>query len=91
MIQREVNSNNIEGLQKGVIFPRKGIFELKKIADEGESDIQLGFMDNNAVIKKDKTLVVMRLVDGDFPDYNRVIPKNNDLKAIVAQDSYNFV
>jgi len=88
MIQRGISSNNIEGLQKGVIFPRKGILELKKIADEGDSDIQLGFMDNNAVIKKDKTLVVMRLVDGEFPDYNRVIPKNNDLKALVSQDAF---
>jgi DNA polymerase-3 subunit beta len=87
-IQREINYNNIEQLQKGVIFPRKGIFELKKIADEGDNEISLGFMDNNAVIKKDQTIVVMRLVDGEFPDYNRVIPKNNDLTVHIAQDIF---
>lgn len=88
MIQRQINENNIDQLQKGVIFPRKGIFELKKIADEGENEIQLGFIDNNAVIRKDQTIVVMRLVDGEFPDYNRVIPKNNDLTAHIAQDIF---
>ena len=87
-IQREIKNNQIEQLQKGVIFPRKGIFELKKIADEGDSEIYLGFMDNNAVIKKDQTVVVMRLVDGEFPDYNRVIPKNNDLTVQIAQDGF---
>ncbi|HEX8960116.1 MAG TPA: DNA polymerase III subunit beta, partial [Geobacteraceae bacterium] len=38
----------------------------------------LGFMDNNAVIKKGNTVVVMRLVDGEFPDYTKVVPQNND-------------
>ena len=88
MIQREVKVNNIEQLKRGVIFPRKGLFELKKITDEGDFDIHVGFMDNNAVIKKDKTTVVMRLVDGEFPDYNRVIPKNNELKATIAQNIF---
>jgi DNA polymerase-3 subunit beta len=62
MIQKEMDASHVEELLKGVIFPRKGIIELKKIAEEGESDIQLGFMDNNAVVKKDRTVVVMRLV-----------------------------
>lgn len=88
MIQREIKDNTGDHLQKGVIFPRKGIYELKKLTDEGDSEIQLGFMDNNAVIKKEKTVVVMRLVDGEFPDYNRVIPKNNDLTACIAQDVF---
>lgn len=88
MIQREIKNNQIDHLQKGVIFPRKGIYELKKIADESDTEIQLGFMDNNAVIKKDKTVVVMRLVDGEFPDYNRVIPKNNDLTVRIVQDLF---
>lgn len=88
MIQRDIATNHIEELKKGVVFPRKGVFELKKIADEGDSDILLGFMDNNAVIKKDKALVVMRLVDGDFPDYNRVIPKANELSVVALQDIF---
>src|SRR5690606_2003617 len=88
MIQKEMDASNVEELLKGVIFPRKGILELKKIAEEGESDIQLGFMDNNAVIKKDRTVVVMRLVDGEFPDYNRVIPQNNELVAFIDRNEF---
>lgn len=65
-------------LGKGVIFPKKGIFELKKMTEEEDGEILLGFMDNNAVIKKGNTIVVMRLVDGEFPDYTRVVPQNND-------------
>jgi len=87
-IQREIKNTKIDQLEKGVIFPRKGIFELKKIADEGDTEISMGFMDNNAVVKKEQTIVVMRLVDGEFPDYNRVIPKNNDLNIQISQDIF---
>lgn len=65
-------------LSKGVIFPKKGIFEIKKFTEEDPCELLLGFLDNSAVIKKNNTVVVMRLVDGEFPDFTRVIPQNND-------------
>ncbi len=88
MITRDIPPGTVSELEKGVIFPRKGILELKKIADEGAGSILLGFMDNNAIIKKDKTVVVMRLVDGEFPDYNRVIPQNNEFTASIPRDGF---
>jgi DNA polymerase-3 subunit beta len=65
-------------LVKGVILPKKGIYEIKKITDEGDGLLQFGFVDSSAVIKKGDTTLVMRLVDGEFPDYTRVIPAAND-------------
>jgi DNA polymerase-3 subunit beta len=88
LIQTEVSLPEIPELEKGVIFPRKGIFELKKMIDEGEGDLRFGFMDNNAVIRKDQTIIIMRLVDGDFPDYARVIPKNNDHVTLLNRESF---
>ncbi|MEJ2699940.1 MAG: DNA polymerase III subunit beta, partial [Desulfuromonadales bacterium] len=88
LIQREMPSARMEELEKGVIFPRKGILELKKLAEEGEGKIALGFMDNNAVIRKENTVVVMRLVDGEFPDYTRVIPKEEGHSAVIERDPF---
>ena len=65
-------------LLKGVILPKKGIYEIKKITDEGDGLLQFGFVDSSAVLKKGDTTLVMRLVDGEFPDYTRVIPAAND-------------
>lgn len=87
LAQREVETAQIEELAAGVILPRKGIHELKKIAEESSGDIRLGFMDNSAVVMRDDTVVVMRLVNGDFPDYNRVIPKQNDDIAVINRDT----
>ncbi|HTP67107.1 MAG TPA: DNA polymerase III subunit beta [Geobacteraceae bacterium] len=76
--EKEFSGSIDNELKKGVIFPKKGVFELKKMTEEDEDDIMLCFLDNNAVVKKGNTFVVMRLVDGEFPDYTRVMPVNND-------------
>lgn len=78
----------IEILDKGVIFPKKGIVELKKLCDEENSDILIGFIDNSAAIIKGNTTVVMRLVDGEFPDYTRVVPVGNNREIIVKRDIF---
>lgn len=88
MAMRPIETGNIDELATGVIFPRKGITELKKITEDAESDIKFGFMDNSAVVIKNDTIVVMRLVDGDFPDYTRVIPKNNESIIQLPRDLF---
>lgn len=75
-------------LLKGVILPKKGIFEMKKITEEEGGTLMFGFMDNSAVIKRGDSYMVMRLVDGDFPDYNRVIPNSNDRTITVNKDEF---
>jgi DNA polymerase-3 subunit beta len=75
-------------LLKGVILPKKGIFEMKKITEEEGGTLMFGFMDNSAVIKRGDSYMVMRLVDGDFPDYNRVIPNANDRTVTVGKDEF---
>ena len=66
------------GLSKGVILPRKGLSELKKLLESGEDGVvSLGFKENMGLVSKDKVDLFMRLIDGDFPDYTKVIPKGN--------------
>lgn len=88
LVEQPLESDPGEPLRKGVIFPKKGVYELKKIAEDGESSVDLGFLDNNAIVRKDDTIVTMRLVDGEFPDYSRVIPKDQDIRARIPRDNF---
>jgi DNA polymerase-3 subunit beta len=75
------------GLAKGVILPRKGVSELKKLLESGsDGAVSLGFRENMALAVKERVELFMRLIDGDFPDYTKVIPKGNPNVAKVAQD-----
>jgi DNA polymerase-3 subunit beta len=87
--EQEIEAADNEILNKGVIFPKKGILELKKISDEEAGELLLGFVDNSAVIKKESTTIVMRLVDGEFPDYTRVVPSGNNREVIVAKELFS--
>lgn len=88
MAEKEIASVAATDLKNGVIFPKKGIFELKKMTDDDDSEIMLSFLDNSAVVKKNDTVVVMRLVDGYFPDYTRVMPADNDKLATIKREDF---
>ncbi|PLX81561.1 MAG: DNA polymerase III subunit beta [Desulfuromonas sp.] len=88
MIQRAEENLATEVLKTGVILPRKGVQELKKIAEDGPEDLSLGFSETNAMVTKQDTVVVMRLVDGEFPDYRRVIPQMAEISAVIPRDQF---
>ena len=68
--------------EQQVIVPRKGVLELQRLlSGEGELNIQLGA--NHVRIELDGIRFTSKLIDGRFPEYERVIPKQstNELKA----------
>ena len=88
MAESEFGGNLNIDLQKGVIFPKKGIYEIKRITEDEAGEVMLSFMDNSSIIRKGNTTIVMRLVDGEFPDYTRVLPVNNDKTAIINRSDF---
>lgn len=64
-------------IKDGVMIPKKGLVELNKLALE-EGRILFGLKQNNFVAKKDKALIVIRLLDTKFPDYKNVIPEKKE-------------
>jgi DNA polymerase-3 subunit beta len=68
--------------EQQVIVPRKGVLELQRLmSGEGELNIELGA--NHIRIQLDGIRFTSKLIDGRFPEYERVIPKesSNELKA----------
>lgn len=76
------------GFEKGVIIPRKGMQELSRLLEEGEQ-VQVAFQENTAIFRKGESTLIMRLIDGDFPDYNTVIPK--DCKRVLELERSRFM
>ena len=84
MIERDVPGFRME---TGAIIPRKGLSELRKILDEsGDAEVRLSLEGQLAYLKRGTTEVSMRLVEGEFPDYRGVIPKQSKHKIAVKRD-----
>jgi len=61
-----------------LILPRKGIIELTRLLTEEGDDIRLTFGPNHIRAAIPESTFTSKLVDGKFPDYNRVLPKGGD-------------
>ncbi|MEJ6590846.1 MAG: DNA polymerase III subunit beta [SAR86 cluster bacterium] len=66
-----------------VIVPRKGVLELQRLLHEVDGDIAIAIGSNYLMAESADFALTTKLVDGRFPDYDRVIPKNGD-KLILA-------
>ena len=62
----------------GVIVPRKTVLELRKLVDEGEDEVQIALSDTKIRCAIGEAALTSKLIDGTFPDYDRVIPTGND-------------
>lgn len=62
----------------GIILPRKSVAEVRKLLDETGSDITFALSSSKARISFDNIVITSKLIDGTFPDYERVIPTGND-------------
>jgi DNA polymerase-3 subunit beta len=85
LLDRE--SQPIHGIEKGIIIPKKGVLEIKKIMgdQEEEEEMDIYFDKTHGFFKIGKTLVVIRLIDGEFPEYEQVIPKGNDKRVVMEK------
>ena len=62
----------------GVIIPRKTIAELRKLIEEESGDIEVGLSDTRIQFRAGTVTLTSKLIDGTFPEYERVIPQGND-------------
>ncbi len=62
----------------GIIIPRKTVGELRKLVEEAGDAIQVSLSEGKIRFAFDHIVLTSKLIDGTFPDYQRVIPKNND-------------
>ncbi len=60
------------------IVPRKGVNELSRLLGEGDEPLLLALGSNHLRVVQGSYTLVSKLVDGQFPDYDRVIPKNGE-------------
>lgn len=62
----------------GVIISRKTVGQIQDMASDGGDDLQIGLSETQISVKFKNAYLISRLVDGQFPEYERVVPKNAD-------------
>jgi len=86
MIDKPISNIEVLDLGKGVMIPKKGMSELSRLASEGGA-VGIGFKNKDCVAKKDNALLVIRLLEAKFPDYQAVIPKESEFPIVLKRSS----
>ena len=67
----------------GVIIPRKGVLELGRLVANRSSDVSIVVGNNHIKAVLSNVTLISKLVDGKYPDYQKVIPKNTDKEILI--------
>jgi len=73
----------------GVIVPRKTVSELRKLIDETSAPIEVGLSDTRIQFRIGTVTLTSKLIDGTFPEYERVIPRDNDKILRVGKKDFS--
>jgi DNA polymerase-3 subunit beta len=72
----------------GVIIPRKTVSELQKLVDNPDVAVTTELSDTKIRFTIGSVILTSKLIDGTFPDYQRVIPTGNDKRLIIDRQSF---
>ncbi len=74
------------GHQKQIIIPRKGVLEIMRLLSADEQMVQLSLGQNHIRLTDSQFSFSCKLIDGRFPDYRRVLPRNSTKKVTAHRD-----
>ena len=80
---------NLEDIP-GVIIPKKTINELCKLLTECNEEIKIDLSSNKIIFFIDDSILISKLIDGNFPDYKRVIPDGNNNILKINRNNFSF-
>jgi DNA polymerase-3 subunit beta len=71
----------------GIIIPKKTVAEVIKLLDSYVGEVQVALAPNKIIFAIGSSVITSKLIDGKFPDYERVIPKNNDKTLEISRNN----
>ncbi len=72
----------------GVIIPRKGLHEIKKMLESVTGEFQLAIEGSQLIVKKDSTILLVRLIEGKYPNYQQFIPAKLAQRIRINRDLF---
>lgn len=74
--------------REGIIVPRKGLNELRRLLSEGKEDFLVTINGRMLFVKRDNIFLSMRLIEGKYADYRRIIPEQSPSAIAVDRESF---
>ena len=77
------------GMGRKMLLPRKALTEIRKLVDDDNAEWRVAFGDREATFSTEDLTLTVRLVDGEFPDYRRVLPASFRRRVTVSREQFS--
>lgn len=77
------------GSEIKIIVPARSMSEISKLLDDGEENIKVSFEKNYFMVELDNTKIVTRLIEGEYMNYNKIIPKEFTTTVFVDKKAFD--
>jgi DNA polymerase-3 subunit beta len=88
MAMSEINLAESGGTNRQIIVPRKGVLELVRFLEDSDEAAKISLGTNHIRVQLPGLTFTSKLVDGRFPDYNKVIPANQGKELLIDRQSF---
>lgn len=88
MALSEVKLSENSGGNRQVIIPRKGVLELTRFLEDSDEQVKISLGTNHIRAELPNLTFISKLIDGRFPDYNKVIPANQNKELLINRQSF---
>lgn len=88
LVNRDIPSAQIITQGQGVIIPRKGLHEIKKLLESLSGEFELAIDGSQLIVRKDSTTLMIRLIEGKYPNYHQFIPVKLTQKIRINREAF---
>lgn len=87
LVDRKTGNGQLRSHDNGVIIPRKGLYEIRKLLETADSDFNMAIEGSQLIVKQGSAVLMIRLIEGKYPNYKQLIPQNLSEQLIVNRES----
>jgi DNA polymerase III subunit beta len=90
LIDRKSKEAAAEGKSgtQGVIIPRKGLHELRKLLDNAGENVEMAIEGSQLIVRNNAAVLMIRLIEGKYPNYQQLIPQNLRENLLVNRETF---
>src|SRR3989344_3175247 len=70
---------------KQILVPQKNALEIVKIFDRGDEEVSISIEEHQMALRSNGVYITSRIIDGNFPDYRQIIPKESKTTAVTLK------
>ncbi|PWU19594.1 MAG: DNA polymerase III subunit beta [Bdellovibrio sp.] len=88
LVQKDLDSSRIMNEGQGVIIPRKGLHEIRKLLDAVKGPFEIAVEGAQLILRNENTVLMVRLIEGKYPNYSQFIPQQLKKRIRINREAF---